>query len=301
MCYRIAGIGEILWDVFPNYKKLGGAPANFAYFIKKLGQYGVIASRIGHDPLGKEILGSLTGLGLDMDFIQVDLKHPTGTVDVKIDGSGQPDYIINENVAWDFLKLSHSWKELAGKTDVVCFGTLAQRSSESRKTITSFLKMVPDTAFKVLDLNLRQNFYSLKIILRSLELSTVLKLSKEELEILKHLMGSLIEENDVDFCRGLMKRYGIRLVCITRGDGGSLVLNEKNYYDHPGYKVSVADTVGAGDAFTAAMVIQYLRGGTLEEISNSANKLGAWVCSKFGPTPVPDGGIENFLNKGSDF
>lgn len=288
MTYKIVGIGEILWDVFPHSRKLGGAPANFAYFVKKLGQNGLVASRVGHDFPGKEIMDSLFKLGLAGDFIQIDSKHPTGTVDVKIDDSGQPDYIINKNVAWDFLEFSDRWKKLAREADVICFGTLAQRFLKSRRTIVNFLKMARRTAIKVLDINLRQNFYSLKTIIRSLELATILKLNKEELWQLRNLMNYSNEKNDINFCRKLMNEYSIKLICLTRGEDGSLLIDESDYYDHPSYKVSVADTVGAGDAFTAAMVIQYLKGRTLEEMSSSANRLGSWVSSQIGPTPVLD-------------
>ena len=297
MSLKIAGIGEILWDVFPHGRKLGGAPTNFAYFVKNLGQDGLVASRIGNDPLGREILDLLNQLGLAEDFIQIDLKHPTGTVRVRIDDIGQPDYIINENVAWDFLELSDRWKELSREVDVVCFGTLAQRSLRSRRTIVDFLKMAPGSAIKVFDINLRQEFHSPKIIFQSLELATILKLNKGELELLKNLMGCPQGRDDIGFCRKLMGRYDIKLVCITRGEDGSLLINGSGYYDHSGYKVPVADTVGAGDAFTAAMVIRYLEGGTLEEISSFANRLGSWVCSHTGPTPVLDEEIKGFFSK----
>ncbi|MFZ3106359.1 MAG: carbohydrate kinase, partial [Candidatus Hydromicrobium sp.] len=285
MPYKIVGIGEVLWDVFPHSRKLGGAPANFAYFVKKLGQNGLVASKVGDDFLGKEIMDSLFKLGLAGDFIQIDYKHPTGTVDVKIDDNGQPDYIISKNAAWDFLEFSDRWKKLAKEADVICFGTLAQRSLKSHRTIIDFLKMARSSTIKVFDINLRQNFYSLKTISQSLELATILKLNTEELGILKNLMGYSSEKNDINFCRRLMNEYGIKLVCLTRGEDGSLLMDESDYYDHPGYKISVADTVGAGDAFTAAVVIKYLDGRTLEEMSNSANRLGSWVSSHTGPTP----------------
>lgn len=297
MPYKIVGIGEVLWDVFPHSRNFGGAPANFAYFVKKLGQNGLVASKVGDDFLGKEIMDSLFKLGLAGDFIQIDSEHPTGTVDVKIDDNGQPDYIINKNAAWDFLEFSDRWKKLAKEADVICFGTLAQRSLKSRRTIIDFLKMARSSTIKVFDINLRQNFYSLKTIVQSLKLATILKLNTEELGIMKNLMGYSSEKNDINFYRRLMNEYGIKLVCLTRGEDGSLLMDESDYYDHPGYKISVADTVGAGDAFTAAVVIRYLDGGTLEEMSSSANRLGSWVSSRTGPTPVLDEEIKRFLSK----
>lgn len=295
MSFKIVGIGEILWDVFPDGKKLGGAPANFAYFVKKLGLEGLIASRVGNDLPGKEILDSLVRLGLTGDYIQIDSRYPTGTVDVRVDDSGRPEYTINENTAWDFLELNDRWSKLAGEADVICFGTLAQRSLKSRRTITSFLEMSRSNTIKILDINLRQNFYSLKTIVQSLELATILKFSEEELEILRNLMGYSGEKSSIGFCRKLISRYGIKLICLTRGEGGSLLVDESSHYDHPGYRVSVIDTVGAGDAFTAAMIIKYLGSRPLEEISDSANRLGAWVCSNAGPTPVLDDKIKELF------
>ncbi len=286
--YRIVGLGEILWDVFPQGKKLGGAPANFAYYASELGQEGIIASRIGNDILGKEILNSLDEINLRGDFIQIDYSHPTGTVDVKLDSNGQPNYIINRNAAWDFLELSDSWKKLAADIDVVCFGTLAQRSLKSRRAIINFLKVVKENTIKVFDINLRQNFYYIKIIIESLKFTTILKLNMEELELLKNLMGYFNEKNYIQICSRLINEYNIKLLCLTEGENGSLLVNKDGYFKHPGYKVKVADTVGSEDAFTAAVVIHYLAGKTLEEISDAANKLGSWVSSKSGPTPILD-------------
>ena len=297
MLHKIIGIGEILWDIFPHGRKLGGAPANFIYFIKELGQDGLVASRVGDDLMGKDILDVLDKLGLCRDFIQIDPGHPTGTVEVKVDASGQPDYIINKNVAWDFLELSGKWKELSRKADVICFGSLAQRSLKSRRTIVDFIKMAGSGTINVFDINLRQDFYCPEIISQSLELATILKLNKGELEVLKNFKGCSDKENDIDFCRSLMNDYHIKMVCVTRGEDGSLLIDGGGYYDHPGYKVRVADTVGAGDAFTAAVVLSYLDGGTLEEMSGLANRLGSWVCSHTGPTPVLDKRIKGFFSK----
>ncbi|HEY4662692.1 MAG TPA: carbohydrate kinase [Candidatus Humimicrobiaceae bacterium] len=291
---KIVGIGEILWDVFPQGRKLGGAPANFTYFVKNLRQNGLTASRVGNDPLGAEIIDSIKGIGLDEEFIQVDSKYPTGTVMIKI-RSGQPDYIISEKAAWDFLELSDSWKRLSGEADVICFGTLAQRSLKSRNTITDFLKLSGNSVIRVFDINLRNDFYSLKIISQSLELTTILKLNQDELELLKISDGFPHIKDDISFCRKLMGIYDIRLVCVTRGKDGSLLVDKNCHYDHPGYKVTVADMVGAGDAFTAAIVIRYLQGGTLEDMSILANRLGSWVSSHTGPTPELDEEIKRYL------
>ena len=294
---KVIGIGEILWDLFPKGKKLGGAPANFAYFVKNLGQDGLTASRIGNDPPGADILNLLKDIGLDEKFIQVDSKYPTGTVVVKLRGSGQPDYIISEKVAWDFLEFSDNWKKLSREADVICFGTLAQRSLKSRRTIMNFLKLSGNNAVRVFDINLRQNFYSLTTIIQSLELATILKLNQDELEVLKNSEGFPHISDDISFCRKLMGIYDIGLTCVTRGENGSLLIDRNCYHDHPGYKVTVADTVGAGDAFTAGMVIRYLQGGTLEDMSIFANRLGSWVASRTGSTLELDEEIKRYLSK----
>ncbi len=284
--YNIVGIGEILWDIFPEEKKLGGAPTNFAYYAKCLEQNGIIASRVGSDPLGKEILQSVESLNLDRTYIQSDSIYPTGTVDVKLDKTGQPSYIINKEAAWDFLILDNSLKKLAADADAVCFGTLAQRSSKSENTISKFLKLTGSKTIKIFDINLRQNFYSGRIIRQLLKNTTILKLNSNELEILKNLLGYSDNDNEINLCKKIMSENNLELLCLTKGDKGSLILDRSDYFIHKGYKVEIADTVGAGDAFTAAMIVQYVKGKTLKEISNAANKLGSWVSSQSGATPI---------------
>ncbi len=284
--FNVVGLGEILWDIFPEGKKLGGATTNFAYYVKSLGQNGIIVSRVGSDPLGKEILDSIEDLDLDSTYIQSDHYYPTGTVDVKLDGTGQPSYIINKNVAWDFLVLNNSLKELAVNADAVCFGTVAQRSLKSEDTISKFLKLTGNSTIKIFDINLRQNFYSDRIIRKLLENTTILKINSHELKILKDLLGHSNEDSEINLCKKIIHEYNLELLCLTKGDRGSLIINKSNHFIHEGYKVEVADTVGAGDAFAAAMIVQYLKGKTLKEISNTANKLGSWVSSKNGATPV---------------
>jgi len=272
--FNIVGLGEILWDIFPEGKKLGGAT----------------------------ILDSIEDLDLDSTYIQSDHYYPTGTVDVKLDGTGQPSYIINKNVAWDFLVLNsyiinknvawdflvlnNSLKELAANADSVCFGTLAQRSLKSEDTISKFLKLTGKSTIKIFDINLRQNFYSDRIIRKLLKNTTILKINSHELKILKDLLGHSNEDSEINLCKKIIHEYNLELLCLTKGDRGSLIINKSNHFIHEGYKVEIADTVGAGDAFTAAMIVQYLKGKTLKEISNTANKLGSWVSSKNGATPV---------------
>ena len=286
--HKIIGLGEILWDMLPQGKKLGGAPANFAYFCSALGQTGIVASRVGNDPLGEEILKSMTKLNLSKEYLQIDPEYPTGTVGVILDENGQPDYEIHKNVAWDYLDFSKSWENLSGEADIICFGTLAQRSPRSKKTIQSFLKSSRPGTIRFLDLNIRQDFYSTSLISESLEIANMLKLNTDELNLIRDVFDYSDKENDIDLCFRIVKDFKLDLICLTRGEKGSLIANKKEYHEHEGYKVSISDTIGAGDAFSAAVVVQYIKGKSLPEISDLANKLGAWVASKSGPTPELD-------------
>lgn len=282
---KIIGLGEILWDMLPEGKKLGGAPTNFSYYVSKLGQIGIIASRVGNDSSGKEILESMEKLELNNKYIQIDPNYPTGTVSVKIDNKGQPDYEILHNVAWDFLDFNKSWKHLAEEADVICFGTLVQRSYKSKNTIFNFLKSAKPEAIKLLDINIRQNFYSIEVIEESIKLSNILKLNTNELKLIRNLFNYSNNKNEIDLCLDIINDFKLDLLCLTRGEKGSIIMSGKEYYEHKGYKVSVVDTIGAGDAFTAAMIVQYIKSKTLQEISDLANRLGSWVSSQSGPTP----------------
>ena len=291
----VVGLGELLWDLFPSGKKLGGAPANFAYITSLLGDAGIPASRVGSDSLGDEALRRVAQLGLSAAFVQQDPIYPTGTVKVEIDDSGQPKFEISEPVAWDFLELSAAWQELAREADAVCFGSLAQRSAQNRKTILSFLQATSPAAIRIFDVNLRQNFYSRQVLEESMRLATIVKLNHEELPKIMRLF-ELESRSEEDSARRLLSLHSLKLVCVTRGNGGSLLTSSDECNEHPGFRVSVADTVGAGDAFTAALVHGYLRGKPLAEINEAANRVGAWVASQAGATPaVKPGGLQQTL------
>ena len=294
--FVVAGIGELLWDIFKNKKKLGGAPANFAYHVSALGHNGIIISRIGNDELGREVIDFLEKLNLDTGLIQVDNQMPTGIVVVEMDENNQPYYIIKEEVAWDFLEWSEKINDLLASVDAVCFGTLAQRNGAARKTILKFLKMVNNRAVKILDINLRQSFYSGQIIEESLKSADILKLNTGELEVLSSLFQINPKYSEKDLCRFLIDRYSLNLICLTKGEEGSLILNDNSYCESPAFPYEVVDRVGAGDAFTAAMIIQYLKGSTLAEISEYANRLASWVTSNKGGTPVYDSAIKKIMN-----
>jgi fructokinase len=285
--HTVVGLGELLWDLLPSGKQLGGAPANFAYITSLLGDIGIPASRTGLDALGDEAHQRLTPLGVPPNFVQRDANHPTGTVKVEIE-NGQPRFEILQPVAWDFLEWTDPWRQLAADAHAVCYGSLAQRSPQSRTTIRSFLHATRPDALRVFDCNLRQNFYSRKVVADSLRLATIAKLNHEELPIILRLLESKQGRGMQESARDLLSSFDLSLVCITRGNAGSLLVSATECCEHPGFQVKVADTVGAGDAFTAALVHAYLRGASLAEINERANRLGAWVASQHGGMPAPD-------------
>jgi fructokinase len=290
----VVGLGELLWDLFPAGKQLGGAPANFAYITAMLGDRGIVASRVGDDRLGQEALWQLKSSGLDVSRIQRDPVHSTGTVKVTVDIKGQPEYEITENVAWDFMEFSEDWISLARSTSAVCFGSLAQRNSVSRASIHAFLTALPTFAIPIFDVNLRQSYFSAGIVRDSARHAKVIKLNHEEfprfLELLQCPLKKT-ERTDVAAARWLCREFSLRLVCITRGAKGSLLVTESSHSEHPGFSVKIADTVGAGDAFTAALVHHALRGSSLAVMNTAANRMGAWVASQEGAMPAADPAI----------
>ncbi|MEI6890709.1 MAG: carbohydrate kinase [Pontiella sp.] len=279
----VAGIGELLWDVFSDHKHLGGAPANFACHVHQLGAEAYPISCVGADALGDELRGRLRSLGVDSRFVLESKSYPTGTVDVVLH-AGKPTYQIHENVAWDHMPFSDELRRLAGTLDAVCFGSLSQRSEESRKTIHTFLGHMPENALKIFDVNLRQTFFSKEHIEISLELANLLKLSDEELPVLAEffgLSGSMEEQ-----LQQLIDRFGLRLIAYTRGPQGSLLMGVSERDDFPGCEGDAVDTVGAGDSFTAALCMGLLQGWPLNEVSAFANRVALFVCSQKGATPL---------------
>lgn len=281
--FKIVGLGEVLWDLLPTGKQIGGAPANFAFIAAQLGDDGIVASRIGNDRAGAEITNRLQVLGVKTNNIQIDQTHPTGAVNVSLE-NGQPQYLIVESVAWDFLELSEDWRVLATDCDAVCFGSLAQRNAVSRQTIRLFLQTIKPTALCIFDVNLRQSFYSAEILRESFKLANVVKLNHEELPTVADVLG--IEGNDeIERARNLLLSFGVRVMCLTRGANGSLLITENEISEHAGIEIKVADAIGAGDAFTATLAHGLLRDWTLAKINAEANKIGAFVASQTGAMP----------------
>jgi fructokinase len=285
--FTVIGLGEMLWDMFPAGKQLGGAPANFAYITALLGDRALVASRVGRDRLGNAAARRLTRLGLPTTFLQVDKRHPTGTVNVTVDAQGQPQFEIMEKVAWDYFEWTTQWQDLAAEADAVCFGSLAQRSAQSRATILGFLEALRPDTLRIFDVNLRQAFFSRDVLSESAGRADVMKLNEDEIMRVTELLGGRADDQ-AGAARWLRKKYGLKLVCVTRGGKGSLLVTPDGADEHPGYPVKVQDTVGAGDAFTAALVHKYLRKASLRVMNAAANQLGSWVASQVGATPPAD-------------
>lgn len=274
----IAGIGELLWDIFPTGKKAGGAPVNFAYHASASGAESYAISAVGNDNLGGEIIDLINGIGIDHLIAKID--QPTGTVKVELK-QGIPSYTITEEVAWDYIPFTASIEEIARKTDAVCFGTLAQRSATSRETIRKFLSLVPQESFRILDINLRAPFYSPGLIEESIRQCNILKLNDEELEVLKEIFP-IGEADNKEACKRLIDVYDLQYLILTAGANYSMIFSPDRISLMETPKVDVVDTVGAGDSFTAAFITTLLQGKTLEEAHRSAVDHAATVCTVIG-------------------
>lgn len=294
---RLVGIGEVLWDLLPGGRQLGGAPANFAYHGSQLGADAWVLSRVGCDAAGRDLLQALERLGVRTEAVEQDETAPTGTVTIAVAADGQPQYTIHENVAWDRIAGDLAGRRAVAAADAVCFGTLAQRSDTSRQTIRALLETAPGDALRIFDVNLRQHYYSRALIEESLALANVVKVNDVELPRLTELFNLPGQERQQ--LAELARRFDLHLVTYTRGSQGSLLYSDGRYADHPGVAAKVADTVGAGDAFTAALALGWLAGWPLEEINRHASEVAAFVCSQPGGTPaLPDSVRQPFLGIG---
>ncbi|MDL2282358.1 carbohydrate kinase [Parabacteroides sp. OttesenSCG-928-G06] len=277
----VVGIGELLWDVFPDSKKAGGAPINFVYHATQMGAEGCAISAVGNDVFGTEIIRELEKNHI-CNYIEM-VEHPTGSVLVELQ-NGSPTYTINEGVAWDYLPLTGQSIELMKEADAVCFGTLAQRSTVSRETITTLLDYVKEGALCFFDINLRQHYYSREIIEASLKKANVFKLNDEELLLLRTMFR--LEGSDEEVCRYFMRQYDLRYLILTAGSQYSTIYSENEESTIQTPKVTVTDTVGAGDSFSGAFIYSILTGKTLQEAHQVAVEIAAFVCTQQGAWPT---------------
>ena len=278
----IIGLGEILWDMLPEGRKIGGAPGNFAWHMAQFGYDAHVVSAVGSDADGEEILRNLSERALQTDIARV--KYPTGRVEVTLDREGIPQYEILTDVAWDHIPYTEQLRKLARSARCICFGSLAQRCGESRRTITSFLDDAPKEALRVFDINLRQHFYDREVVAESLKRCNILKINDEEALIISRMLG--IESGEIlHIADRLRKDYGLYATILTCGSRGSHVLYEDGVSDLPTPQVRVADTVGAGDSFTAGFCAAWLHGCNIATAHARAVAVSAYVCTCKGATP----------------
>ncbi|MDE7387987.1 MAG: carbohydrate kinase [Muribaculaceae bacterium] len=290
---KVVGIGELLWDILPDGKKIGGAPANFAYHVSQFGLPGCAVSAIGTDDLGDEMTANLAEVGLKSMLATV--PYPTGTVTIKLDSDGVPRYDITEGVAWDNIPFTPELEELARHTRAVCFGSLAQRSAVSRATIGAFLDAIPQTpdTLIVFDINLRQHFYTEEIIRTSMERCNILKINDEELKTVSAML-KLPDGTQQERSRVLLEMFGLKMLILTCGVNGSYVFTPDSESFLPTPEVEVADTVGAGDSFTASFIAAILRGLPVAEAHALAARTSAYVCSCPGAMPILPATLTDF-------
>ena len=281
----IVGLGEVLWDLYPDATHFGGAPANFASHAASLGAEAWMVSAVGADDLGARALDALCERGVHCVHLVQDPHHATGRVLVTLNAAGQASYEFAADTAWDHLAWSDGLAALAARSDAVYFGTLGQRSPASRETIRRFLQVTPRPALRVFDVNLRQRFYDRETIHTSLQLASALKLNDEELPIVAELCA-VRANTPREILSELLTRYKLRLAALTRGPHGSLLISTDAEDECPAPPTTVVDTVGAGDAFTATLVTGFLRGLPLPEINRHANAVASFVCSQNGATPA---------------
>ncbi len=284
MARYVVGLGEALWDMLPTGKQLGGAPANFAYHVSQLGLPGHAISAVGDDELGREIVNKLSQK--ELAFTLPTVNYPTGTVQVTLDAAGIPQYEIKEGVAWDNIPFTPQVEEIAADTRAVCFGSLAQRNAVSRSTILSFLDAMPqgEGIYRIFDINMRQHFYSREVIHESLLRCNILKINDEELEVIRPMFCP-DEQTAEGACKHLMRLYELEILILTCGEHGSYVFSHEGMSFQKTPKVKVADTVGAGDSFTAAFTAELLKGTPIREVHYTAVQYSAYVCTQPGAMP----------------
>ena len=285
----IVGLGEVLWDIFPDGPRFGGAPANFACSISGLSRANTVVhlvSSVGNDTLGRKALSSLATHRVVTDCVQIQ-ERVTGQVVVTLDSDGSASYRFADNAAWDHLSWNEELHELATRTEAVCYGTLGQRCAPSRSTIRQFLASTEPESWRIFDINLRPPFYDDSVILDSLQFANVLKLNDDELPVVARLLD--ISGDPVKILRAIARQFALRAIALTRGAKGAILIRGDELSEHPGIDIEVVDTVGAGDAYTAALTLGLLAGHNLDAINCHACEVSAFLCSQSGGTPqIPD-------------
>ena len=275
----VVGLGEVLWDMFPKGKRLGGAPANFAYHAAQFGHEGLVVSAIGLDKLGSAIIAELDKHALPYHLDRV--TYPTGTVDVDLSNPNAPVYTINTKVAWSHIPFTDDLRTIAANTKAVCFGSLAKWGRESRASIRLFLDNCPADCLKICDINLRQKYYTKATIRESIRRADILKLNEDELDVITRLFGFKMAGEEV-LCRRLMRAYGLKMVILTKGINGSVVLWKDGHSFQGTPKVKVVSAVGAGDSFTGSFIGAYLNGASIPQAHALAVQVSAYVCTQKG-------------------
>jgi fructokinase len=282
----VVGLGEVLWDMLPEGRKIGGAPVNFAYHAGQFGIDTMAVSAIGNDKLGEDTIAEMNGKHLNHIFPSV--PYPTGSVQVSLDEKGVPAYDIKENVAWDNIPFTNEIESVARSCRAVCFGSLAQRNAVSRNTIRKFIESTPSGCIRIFDINLRQNFYTSNVIRDSLEHCNILKINDEEIMLVSR-MFNYDSSNIENVCRTIMEDFSLEMVILTCGTKGSYIFTKGGVSFMPTPKVNVADTVGAGDSFTGSFCAAILRGLPVAEAHKKAVEVSAYVCTQNGAMPeIPE-------------
>ena len=291
--FTIACVGEILWDLLPSGRRLGGAPMNFAFHASALGNLAVPASRVGSDTLGAAVFAELEARSIDGLAVQQDSTRATGTVNVTLAKDGTPQYEIALPAAWDFCSWTPAWQQLADSADAVCYGTLAQRSPTSRATIQRFVRRCRDRGVpRILDVNLRPPHWRQATVGDALRSATIVKLNHEELPAVLAAAGVSASGDLERDCAALRRSAGLELVCLTQGAGGGLLAGVDRVVTYAGVAAGpVRDTVGAGDAFTAVLIHHWLRGTELTRAAHCAADYAGWVVTQEGGTPTPPAGL----------
>lgn len=296
--FRVASIGEILWDLLPDGARLGGTTANFAALTAALQDKAFLVSSVGEDERGQRAVAQMVAHGVRVDYILRDADRPTGTVTVNLASNTGPEYRIHQDTAWDFIAETPALMDLAPTLDAVCFGTLAQRSSVTRATLRRFVDRTREDCLRVFDVNLRAPFWTPEMLAWGCSHATILKMNHEEVVPVAEANGAPRSlQKPVAIARFLLDRFAMQQIAITRGGRGSLLVTRDEVHEHPGVPATVVDTIGAGDAFTAALTHAALRHVPLAEMADTANRWGAWVASQPGGMPHVDAATRRRINQ----